>query len=230
MPTDLPPNIATFGGDIDAVISFIWWIVGVWFVASEALLVYLLIRYRKRDGERAAWMPADTLKTTAWVLVPVFLVLLCDLAIEAKSHGVWDHVKGELPAHDELVRVTARQFAWTFTYAGGDGELDTADDFRTVSELHVPRGENVRFELESVDVLHAFWVPALRLKQDAVPGRTISGWFNATEEGSYDLACAELCGPAHGAMRGKLVVHAADSYRAWSAAMAEQHRELASYR
>ena len=81
--------------------------------------------------------------------------------------------------------------------------------------MHVPRDRNVRFELHSLDVLHSFYVPELRLKQDVVPGRRIPGWFRATEEGSYTIACAELCGVAHGYMQGRLVVQSPDAFRAW---------------
>jgi len=171
---------------------------------------------------RAAWMPAKTLRAMSWILVPAAVVTVCDLAIEARSAPVWDEVKIELPEHDLLVRVTARQFAWSFTYAGADGLLDTADDYQTVTALHVPRGRVIRFQLESLDVLHSFWVPALRLKQDAVPGRSIAGWFEPTTEGDYEIACAELCGASHTAMRGILAVHSPELFDLWSSTMATQ--------
>jgi cytochrome c oxidase subunit 2 len=227
MLRDLPPTISTFGGDIDGVIHFIWWIILIWFVAAEGLLVYAVVRYRRREGVRAAWLPADTRRMNAWILVPTALVLVCDLFIEVRSHGVWHEVKGEVPPHQVLVRVTGRQFVWTFGYAGADGELDTGDDFQTINELRVPAHAVVRFQLESVDVLHSFFVPALRLKQDAVPGRSIPGWFQAEATGRYEIACAELCGAAHTAMRATLFVDTAADFSAWSTAHAEQQRLLA---
>ena len=215
MPSDLPVNISTYGGDIDALMRFIYWTVGVWFVVAEGLLVYLLVRYRQRPGVRARWLPADTLKASAVVLVPVVIVLVCDLVIEYRSHEVWETVKGRVPPHDVLMRITGRQFVWEFQYAGPDGRLDTGDDFETVGEMHVPRGQVVRFQLESHDVLHAFWSPSLRLKQDAVPGRSIPGWFTATQDGEYEIACAELCGPGHTSMRAMMVVESPEAFDEW---------------
>jgi len=227
MLSDLPDIVAsTFGGRIDNLISYIWWVVAVWFVAVEGLLLYFIIRYRKKKGVRGTWMPADTMKTNLWVLLPVLVVLVFDLVIEVKSHDVWEEVKGQVPKHEELVRITGRQFAWDFTYAGPDGVLDTLDDFQTVSELHVPKGRVIRFVLQSEDVLHSFWVPVLRLKQDVVPGREIPGWFEATQEGSFDIACAELCGAAHGAMKATLIVHSQSSFDTWERGWAEQRAQL----
>lgn len=226
MPTDLPINVSTYGADIDALITFIWWIVAAWFVAAEALLLYLLMRGRQKDGVRARWLPGDTLKASLWVLVPAAVVLVFDLVIEVRSHHTWQRVKGEVPIHEQLVRITGRQFVWSFTYSGPDGVLDTADDFDTINELHVPVGQVVRFELTSLDVLHSFFVPAMRLKQDAVPGRAIPGWFEVTAPGRFEIACAELCGAGHGAMRGELVARSEDEHAAWASAWAEQRRTV----
>lgn len=228
MLSDLPPNIASYGGEVDSVFAFIWYIVLFWFVVAEAALVYCLVSYRRKPGVRATWLPADTAATNAWVLVPALVILGFDLAIEARSHHAWDLIKLQLPAHDELVRITARQFVWTFTHAGADGRLDTRDDIQEVSELHVPAGKVVRFELTSHDVLHSFWVPALRLKQDAVPGRAFPGWFEATGEGDHEIACAELCGAAHTVMRAVLRVRPPAEHAAWADAMAEQQSLTAS--
>lgn len=222
MLSDLPPNIASFGGEVDGVLRFIWWVVLPWFILAEALLIYFLIRYRKKDGVRAAWMPASSLKANLWVLIPAAIILVCDLAIEVRSTHAWEEIKMTVPPHDELVRVTGRQFVWTFTYAGEDGILGTGDDFQTVNDMHVPRDRIVRFQLESVDVLHAFWVPVLRLKQDAVPGRSFAGWFEATADGTYEIACAELCGAAHTAMRATMTVEPPEIFDAWAATLAEQ--------
>lgn len=228
MPHDLPHSISSFGGEIDSVIVFIWWITAAWFVAAEVALIWLIVKYRARPGVRAAWLPADSLRTSAWILVLCGVILLFDLAIEARSHHVWQLVKLDMPKEDVLVRVTGRQFVWTFDYAGADGRLDTADDFSTINELHVPKEAVVRFQLESHDVLHSFWVPALRLKQDAVPGRSIAGWFTALETGDYEIACAELCGAGHTAMRALLVVAAPDDHAAWASDMVEQRALLAA--
>lgn len=214
MLTVLPQALSTYAGDIDGVMGFIYLIVGVWFVVAEIVLFWFVLGSRKKAGVRAAWLPGDTARSNAWVLAPVGLVLMCDLAIESAGDRVWHKVKVDMPAHDIQVRITARQFSWLFTYAGTDRQLGTVDDF-TSPELHVPVNKVVRFELESADVLHSFYVPELRLKQDAVPGRSISGWFEANATGNFEVACAEICGKNHTAMKGALVVDSEETFQSW---------------
>ena len=102
--------------------------------------------------------------------------------------------------------MTARQFEWRFRYPGEDGILGTKDDLFDVNELHVPVGEETLVSLKSMDVLHSFYLPNLRVKQDAVPGMKIPVWFRAMKIGEYDIPCAELCGWGHYKMKGRLVV------------------------
>ncbi len=228
MPGDLPAAISSSGIAIDGIILLIWWLAFAWLVVCEGLLLYAIVAFRRKDKVRAAWMPGVSRKSLAWIYVPVGLVFICDMVIDIRSNAVWDEVKIDVPAHDLLVRVTARQFAWDFTYAGEDGVLDTADDFGTVSELHVPKDGIVRFQLESKDVLHSFFVRELRLKQDAVPGRSIPGWFEATVEGTYEIACAEICGASHTVMRGELIVQSAESFEDWVNNTSSQQSLLAA--
>ena len=113
------------------------------------------------------------------------------------------------------VQVKAKQFNWEFTYAGPDGKFGTADDITSENELHVPINQVVRLTLTSADVIHSFFAPNLRLKQDVVPGRTIPAWFEATTIGSYPIACTELCGFGHYSMAGTLVVQSPQDYAQW---------------
>jgi len=208
----LPENISTFGRDIDGIMYLIYYLVGAWLILAEGVLIWFLIRYRKRAGVKARYQPGVALGAMAWVVVPAVLVFVCDLAIDAKGAPIWEHVKQEIPKHDCLVRIEGRQFAWNFRHAGKDGKLDTADDIVTNGQLHVPVGKVVKFELISRDVVHSFWCPNLRLKQDAVPGRVIPGWFDANKIGDYGIGCAELCGTGHGVMSATLVVESQEDY------------------
>ena len=228
MPADLPAVVSSSGMEIDGIILLIWWLAFAWLVLCEGLLLYAIVAFRRKDKTRATWMPGVTRKSLAWIYVPVGLVFLCDMVIDIRSNAVWDEVKIDIPEHDLLVRITARQFAWDFTYAGEDGVLGTEDDFATVSELHVPKDQVVRFQLESKDVLHSFFVRELRLKQDAVPGRSIPGWFEATEEGTYEIACAEICGASHTVMRAELVVQSAETFKDWAKNTSGQQTLLAA--
>ncbi|HEU5310500.1 MAG TPA: cytochrome c oxidase subunit II [Candidatus Eisenbacteria bacterium] len=218
MPDWLPVPASTYAKDIDGLILLITVIVGIWFVIAEAVLFYLIFRYRRRAGVKPQYVDGSRKKQIAWILIPCAAILACDLVIDADSARVWDEVKQTNPKPDLTVRVDGRQWAWDLTNPGPDRVLDTKDDITLLNELHVPAGEVVRFELRSRDTLHSLWVPELRLKQDAVPGRTFRGWFEATRPGEYGILCAELCGVAHGIMKGKLIVHESGEYRSWLAA------------
>ncbi len=211
----LPEAASSYAEKIDGLLVFITVIVGAWFLASEALLVYLALRYRRVEGRPAAYIPANTLRVMAVVLVPCVVILVFDLVIDAVAAPVWHEIKETQPPHDALIRVSGEQWAWRFFYPGPDGVLDSADDFEVVNEMHVPVGAVVLFELVAKDVLHSLWIPALRLKQDAVPGRSIRGWFKATREGRYEIICAEICGFGHTLMKSGLVVENQTAYRAW---------------
>ena len=213
----LPENISSYGGRVDGVIQLVFWIVGAWFVVVLGLLLVFAVRYRRARHPQAAYVPARSWRAMSFVLVPCAAVLLFDLVIETASSRAWDHIKVDLPPADLTVRVIGKQYAWTLVHPGPDGVLDTADDITELNTLHVPAGRVVHFELQSEDVIHSFFLPNLRLKQDAVPGRTVQGWFEATRPGSYQLVCAELCGIGHTNMRGKLEVHTREDYEQWMA-------------
>jgi cytochrome c oxidase subunit 2 len=115
------------------------------------------------------------------------------------------------------VQVTAKQFNWQVTYPGADGKFGTADDKTLLDEMHVPANKVVHVHLRSQDVIHSFFVPQFRMKQDAVPGRAIMQWFEATKPGKYELPCAELCGFGHSGMKGWIYVHGAEDYKKWAA-------------
>jgi cytochrome c oxidase subunit 2 len=141
------------------------------------------------------------------------------VGIAVASQTVWSQIKdpNRFPTGALELKVEARQFAWAFTYPGADGELGTEDDYIRYNQMHVPVNRPVVFNLTSVDVVHSFFVPAFRIKQDAVPGLNLRAWFEATEVGEYELACAELCGVAHGLMKGKIIVLAEDEFQGWAA-------------
>lgn len=215
MLTWLPPNISTYGRDLDHLFHLMYYILAVWLIAVEALLLFFLVRFHKSRRTKPIYVRGDTPAQAAWVLVPVLAVLMLDLGIDRVGGRVWDRIKLQLPPADEVVHVTGKQFNWEFTYPGPDGRFGTADDQTIENELHVPVGKVIRFELTSNDVIHSFFIPTLRLKQDAMPGRKINGWFEATTPGTYEIACAELCGFGHYSMHGILTVHTPQDYEHW---------------
>jgi cytochrome c oxidase subunit 2 len=126
-------------------------------------------------------------------------------------------VKQDLPVAEGMktVRIVGQQWAWSFQHPGPDGELDTDDDIKTVGELHVTVDTLYHFKLESRDVMHSFSVPVFRLKQDALPGRVITGWWEATKTGEWDIQCAEMCGIGHGIMAARIFVETPEEHEAW---------------
>ena len=122
---------------------------------------------------------------------------------------------GSFPEDALTLKVVAKQFEWNVTYPGADGVLGTADDFTVRNQFHIPANEPVVVRLESEDVIHSFFIPELRVKQDAVPGMTIPIWFMATQPAELQIACAELCGPNHWSMAASVTIHTPDAYEAW---------------
>jgi len=211
----LPENVSTFGGDIDGLLRLIFVLTVAWFLITFGTLGAFLVLYRRRPGRRAAYVRGERLREASWVLVPVAVVLVLDLWVDFRGAPVWARVKIDRPAEALSIQVTGRQFSWEVVYPGPDGRFGTADDRQFLDEIHVPAGAPVRLVLRSKDVIHSFFVPNLRLKQDAVPGRDIEAWFEATRPGRYELPCAMLCGFGHSGMKGWLVVHPPEEYAAW---------------
>lgn len=213
----LPQNASSYGAEVDGVIGLIFTIVGIWFLIALSALVGFAVVFRHKEGRRAAYIPAHGFRQTAFVIVPALLVLGFDLAIDAVSTRVWDEIKIGAPPADQTVGVSASQFVWKFAHPGRDGALGTPDDVSLENNLHVPVDAVVHFELAATDVIHSFFIPNFRIKQDAVPGRTFTGWFRATRPGRYQIVCAELCGIGHTNMRGWIHVHTPEEFETWLA-------------
>ena len=200
----LLPQASSFASTVDGLVLLISVIVGVWFILAEAVLFGLIVKFQARDGVRGRYVSGEEKTEKRWVSYPHYAVIVFDIIIIAAALRVWNDVKVVAPPSEEQVRIVAQQWSWTFVHAGLDGRLDTADDIRTVDDMYVRRGRVYTFELHSRDVVHSFSVPAFRLKQDAVPGRIIRGWFRPTLEGTFDIQCAEMCGLGHGLMPGRV--------------------------
>lgn len=210
-----PENISTFGGDVDSIFYFIFYITAFWFVLTEGILLYFLFRYRRQPGQRATYITGEKFSQLAFLLIPLAIVFVLDIWIDLRGADVWARIKGKPPASDIVVRATGKQFNWEFTYAGPDGKFDTEDDLKLDNSLHIPVGRVIHVILTSQDVIHSFFLPHLRLKQDVVPGRQITAWFEATKPGEYEIPCAELCGFGHSGMKGTLYVHTPEDYQGW---------------
>jgi cytochrome c oxidase subunit 2 len=217
MPSWYIPQGSTFAGDIDNLILLIAVIVGAWFLVAELVFFWLIWRFRAKPGVKGSYVAGESKREKAWVSYPHYAVLVFDVVILVFALRVWNDIKIQAPPGEERVRIVAQQWAWTFVHAGPDGQLDTADDIRTVEDLNVQVDRTYHFELHSKDVVHSFSVPVFRLKQDAIPGRSIAGWFRPTREGTFDIQCAEICGIGHALMPARVHVRSADEHRNWLA-------------
>jgi cytochrome c oxidase subunit 2 len=223
----LPNNYSTTGGDIDFVWNLIFVITMVVGIAVEGLIVYFCLKYRRREGQKAHYSHGShKVEITASIGTVLTLVVIFLFSV-----NTWAAMKNELPEDIGLeVQVTGRQFVWYFDYPGADGELGTNDDIRAPERmLCIPANTNVVARIGSIDVIHSFFLPHMRVKQDAVPGLTTTAWFNVTEPSDpgpdgqyqtiddvpYPIVCAELCGYNHHTMWGKLYVMPPEQWRQW---------------
>jgi cytochrome c oxidase subunit 2 len=217
----LPENVSTYGGQIDGLFRLILWITGVIFVVVELLLLYFLFRYRHREGRTARYTHGSNRLEVIWTIVPAIICVVLALL----SRRSWAEIKQNMPKQAMNVEITAEQFAWNIRYPGPDGKLETPDDIVSLNQLHMPVGRPVIVTLHSKDVIHSFFLPEFRVKQDAVPGMTTRIWFEATRVGNWEIACAELCGLGHYRMKGFVTVETPEEFERW---LVETAREAAS--
>ena len=207
----LPPNVSTYGGDVDRLFYLIFYITGIAWVLVQVVMLIFLWLYRHKEGRRAEYSHGNTTLEIIWTIVPALILVILGFI----SRSTWAAIRYTHPPSDTIVQITAKQFNWEVLYPGPDGKFDTDDDKMIENDLHVPVGKVVRVRLTSKDVIHSFFVPVFRLKQDAVPGRVIEVWFEATTPGVYELPCAELCGFGHSGMLGHVTVQTPGDYQAW---------------
>lgn len=217
-------QVSTYAAHIDQLIDLIGLLVGFWFVLTQGVFFYFILAYRKREGRKAEYITGNEPELKRWITFPHLLVLVCDIFIIYGAVRVWVEVKQTLPEPYATVRVIGQQWAWTFVHPGPDLVQGSADDIALVDELHIEKDKVYHFELESRDVLHSFSVPVFRLKQDAIPGRVIKGWFEAMKTGEWDIQCAEICGIGHGLMGARIFVETP----AQQAAFLSQHAPSAA--
>ena len=209
----LPKDVSSHGKEIDSLFYFILALTGIVFIVTEMLLFWFIWKYdaAARGDEKATYIHGSHTLEVIWTIIPAVTMLF--LAIYQMN--AWADMKMRRPVMKPTVEVVARQFEWRLRYPGPDGDLGTPDDLFLVNDLHVPVDEDILIQLKSMDVLHSFFLPNLRMKQDAVPGMKIPVWFKATETGQYDLVCAELCGWGHYKMKGRITIESREDYYAW---------------
>jgi cytochrome c oxidase subunit 2 len=220
----LPRDISEQGYVIDGLFYFILWLTGAIFIATGAVLAWFLFRYdAETNSDPTEFTHGSHTLEVIWSIIPAATLLF----IAIYQMPEWYNTKLGRPNVPPLAEVTGRQFEWRIRYAGEDQIVGTRDDIFTVNDLYVPRGEEVVLVIKSQDVLHSFFLPNLRVKQDVVPGMQQAVWFKAQETGSFDIVCAELCGWGHYKMKGRITVLERPEYEAQLALMRRQQEESA---
>lgn len=218
----LPVGASSVARPVDDLFDGITLVIAIGFVFVMALFAWAIWSgARARSGRARSTHGSTALELTWTAVIGVVLV-----GIAYAQLPTWAAMRDpkRQPKDGATAMVVAHQWAWRFEYAGDDGALGTADDVETASELVVPAGEPVLLTLRSRDVIHSFFVPALRIKQDVVPGRSIATWFTVERPGAYELVCAELCGFGHYAMAGTVRAVPRAEYDAWLAERARVWR------
>lgn len=232
LPVDASANAPVY----DELFRVLFSIGSILFIGIVGLILYSLVRFRRRAGESGdgAAIEGNLPLEILWTAVPAVVVLFVGIY----SYDIYDRMGGMTPLNDHSmhgmqhseertwggispvaleadgaiaplpVDVTAMQFAFIFHYPDSD---------ITSGELHVPVGQPIALQMKALDVIHAFWVPQFRLKQDVIPGQPTLLSFTPTRAGQYPIVCAELCGPYHGGMRSTVIVEEPENFAAWVA-------------
>lgn len=196
-----PERASTAAGNVDALFIFLLIVSGLMTLLIFVAIVYFAARYRHRPGVQAEQIEGSIPLEITWSIIPlgVFMVIF--------AWGAVVYFKSRTPPRDSTeVYVVAKQWMWKLEHAEGQ---------REINELHVPVGRDVKLIMTSQDVIHSFFVPAFRMKQDVLPGRYTIAWFHATKVGTYHLFCTQYCGTQHSGMIGDIVVMEPAQYEAW---------------
>jgi cytochrome c oxidase subunit II len=196
-----PQQASSMAGNVDALFIFLLIVSGMMTLLIFTAVVYFAARYRHRKGVLAEQIEGSVPLELTWTIIPfgVFLVIFFWGA------AVFFHSRTP-PSDATEVYVVAKQWMWKLEHAEGQ---------REINELHVPVGRDVKLIMTSQDVIHSFFVPAFRMKQDVIPGRYTVAWFRATKPGRYHLFCTQYCGTQHSGMIGDIVVQEPAQYEAW---------------
>jgi len=198
-----PDAASTTASQVDALYLFLVMVSAIMTVLIFTTLIVFAVKFRKQRGQPAEQIEGSHTLEITWSVLP-FTVFL--------SFFVWGAViffQERTPPQDATeVYTVAKQWMWKFEHAEGQ---------REINELHVPTGRDVKMIMTSQDVIHSFFVPAFRIKQDVLPGRYTTAWFRATKPGTYHLFCSQYCGTQHSGMIGWVIVMDPRDYQAWMA-------------
>ncbi len=208
----LPVQASDGAAGVDRLFFFIFGLSLFFFLLIVILMVAFVVRYRRREGREPEPSPHhSTALELTWTGIPLLLVVV----IFVWGFKVYIDMRTP-PANSYEVQVTGQKWKWLFTYP--TGHVD--------ENLHVPVDQPVRLVMTSEDVIHSFFVPAFRIKQDVVPGRYSKVWFRATRPGEFQVFCAEYCGTSHSDMLATVIVHEPGGFEKWMAEVGDMFKSM----
>lgn len=220
----LPELASRDGAVVDRLFNVIFWITLVVGVLVESALVWFVVRYRNREHARAHYTHGNSRLEIAWTALPVLILV----ALAFTSQRAWASLKSDLFRVSDsdrnafVVMVMPQQFQWNVIYPGADQAFGTNDDIRATNQLHLPLDRDVLVRLRARDVIHSFFLPEMRVKQDALPNQWVRVRFHPTKAGKWEITCAELCGLGHYQMRGFYTVEPQAAVDTWLASQKKQ--------
>jgi cytochrome c oxidase subunit 2 len=240
-PYWFPILASEHGSRIDSLFMAVLVVSGIAFVLVQGALGFFVARYGENGRERAAYWH-DNPKAEAILLIITAVILT---VLVFMGQRVWASIYfSDAPTDATIVEITGEQFLWNFHYAGPDGQFGRTDsklitstnnigldrddpaakdDIVSIGNMHAPVNKPVRVRLRSKDVIHSFFLPNFRVKQDAVPGMGIEVWFTPTKPGPFEVACAELCGLGHYRMKAALTIdESQEKFNQWLEEAAKQ--------
>ncbi|MCK6549940.1 cupredoxin domain-containing protein [Myxococcota bacterium] len=217
----LPRDVSTEGWRIDRLIIMTLWATGFLFVVMCAWMLWAVFAHGKShkalfdfgDSKKAVMAKAGT---AALIFLSVDGTLFVNSTTDL-GQVFWNWKVADEDPNAVRIEINAHQWAWDARYAGPDKEFATEDDILSLNEIYVPVDTHVTFQMASTDVIHNFYIPNLRVKQDVVPGSITRAWFKAKETGEFEIACSQHCGANHYLMKAKLIVMSKADYEEWAA-------------
>ena len=216
----LPENFSQTGSAIDNLYYIVHGVVVFFFIGFGVTIAWLLWRYADNGDSQALYFKSSIKLELLWSLIPAaLLVFLAFYQLQTWNRMrvqrplIEDH--GESVVQPPFVRVVGRQFGWEFHYAGRDNQHGTRDDYVVENVMVVPDDQTIVLQLESRDVIHSFFVPKLRIKNDVVPGSIGYAWFEPLARAEMNVLCAELCGWGHYKMVGRLKIVSREEFDRW---------------
>jgi cytochrome c oxidase subunit II len=203
-----PQQASTFAGPIDTLYGVLVLLSLIFGGVLPFIILYLMVRYHRSQKVDRANAPHGSIPLElAWTIIPLILVM------GVFFWGAFLYIQMRTPPERTLeIYVIGKQWMWHTQHPNGKRENN---------ELHVPVGQPVKLIMTSQDVIHSFFIPAFRVKQDVLPGRYTTMWFEATQEGEFHLFCAEYCGTEHSLMGGRVVAMSLSDYERWLATPGE---------